>query len=197
MRRAVITVALVAGALVVAAAPGTAGAATTKVELSVAVGPPTTALTVTGSGFKRSETVDVRFDGAALAAVDADGAGTVSARVTIPTEAKPGSRTVIVAGRSSHRTASAAFLVRTDWSQFGFSPAHQRFNPTENVLTADSVGGLHPRWTTRIQDGGIGRPPIVAGGRLIFQSTSAVYGIDAATGARRWTRPILSPAVTA
>jgi len=156
MRRVAILLAL--GALFVPApawaAPG--------VTLSKTVGPPTTALTVTGSGFPASAAVDVYFDTTDEALVVADAGGAFSLPLTVPSTASPGRHWVTAVSRSGGTAAQVSFLVRTDWAMFRYSPAHSGSNPFENVLSPASAGGLGQAWAAPLGSAATGA--VVAAG---------------------------------
>ena len=50
-------------------------------------------------------------------------------------------------GQTSHTSATAAFLVRTDWAQFHFNAANTGYNPYENLISPGNVSGLTQAWT--------------------------------------------------
>src|SRR5205807_2476278 len=79
------------------------------------------------------------------------------------------------------------FLVRTDWTQFGFGPYHTRHNPYENVLSSSNVSALTLDWshTTR---GPIFPSPAVANGVVYVGSgDDKLYALDAVTGTVKWS----------
>ena len=114
--------------------------------------------------------VDLVFDGTTVARPSTDPGGSFSAMFRIPRSATPGGHQVAGMGESSGTTASATFLVRTDWAQVNFDAARTGLNPYENVLSAANVEGLGLKWTA----GAFSevREPVVAGGSC----TSAIRG---------------------
>jgi hypothetical protein len=116
----------VATLVAVFAAPG-AVAAVATIELSATVGPPGTAVIVTGTGFQPGEIVDVFLDERDVTAVAAGNQGrVVDARVELPGGALPGTHWFTVLGRHSGRSAQASFDVTpatwTSWPLLGGDP---------------------------------------------------------------------------
>ncbi len=135
------------------------------VTLSKAVGPPTTALAVSGTNLGAFEAVDVFFDTTDEALASTNGSGAFSGiTITVPTSATPGTHWVTAVGRHSGLSAQASFRVRTDWPQFRFSPKHRGRNPFENVLSPSTVSGLDQDWTG-------------ATGKSIFSSPAVANGV--------------------
>src|SRR5437879_4131830 len=97
-----------------------AWASSASISLSRSVGPPTSRISVSGSGFGSSESVDVRFGATLLGTATTDAVGTFSAKIRIPASAIPGAHTVRARGEISGAVAQATFLVRTDWLQYQF-----------------------------------------------------------------------------
>src|SRR5438067_9444082 len=98
----------------VALGAATPARAALGVTLSLLAGPPTTVVTVSGTGFAANEGVDVFFDttDAALAGTDSTGAFSGVA-ITVPAGALPGKHWVSVEGRHSGLFVQKAFTVRT------------------------------------------------------------------------------------
>jgi len=115
--------------------------------LTVTNGPPGTASTVVGSGFRPTEFVDVFVGTRAVATAAADSFGAFRRAFTVPASTRPGSVPVVVSGRSGRLTASVGFLVHTDWNQWGFGPARQARNPFEDVLSAVNALSLVGKWS--------------------------------------------------
>jgi outer membrane protein assembly factor BamB len=73
----------------------------------------------------------------------------------------------------------------TNWPQFGFTAAGPRYNPFENVLSPTNVSGLTQNFS--FTAGGYASPPVVAAGRVFFNSDDGyVYALNAATGGLLW-----------
>ena len=159
-------------------------AATPTLALSVASGPPGTALTAKGAHFGAGHAVDLLVDRTSVGTAYAGATGSFTARISIPKSARPGRHTVSAV--SGTRSATASFLVRTDWPQYRGDAGRTGANPTENVITASTVRTLKPAWQVRTPDDqGL---VAVAGGAVYLPSATTLTALDAATGATRWTQ---------
>src|SRR4051794_35791985 len=87
--------------------------ATPAVTLAPGVGPPTTAITVSGTGFSASAPVDIYFDVTDMCLAIATAGGTISCTFTAPKDAQPQAHYVSAVQRSPVIGAQAAFVVRT------------------------------------------------------------------------------------
>jgi outer membrane protein assembly factor BamB len=195
LRRSVLALTIVAGALAVLAPPAMASG--TSIALRPKVGPPTTTAKVTGKGFGASETIGITFDQTTVASGASSPSGGFTARFKVPKSATPGEHTVTATGESSGLMAQATFAVRTDWTRFRFDPSNSGDNPYENVLGASNVSTLTQRWSTWTGDGR--SSPAVVHGVVYVGGTSEVLAFNATTGARLWHRDmgngVSSPAV--
>jgi len=162
---------------------------TQAVTLAPKVGPPTAHISVGGSGFPANSAVDVYFDLTDLALVATDSTGSFSKlSIQAPKSALPGTHWVTAIARSNQAAAQTAFKVRTDWSQFGFTPGNTRQNPYENVLDVNSVTGLDLSWSYFNDYFPILSTPAVSGGTLYFGSyDSNLYALNATTGKKLWS----------
>lgn len=158
--------------------------------LSRSSGPPTTRLSVSGTGFAAGETIDVSFGGDELVTVDSDANGTFTgARFRVPASAKPRMHTISAVGRASSLSAEAFFLVRTDWPQYRGGPQRLGFNRFENVLSVANVDRLGRVW---VFDTGVevyASPTVVDG--ILYSGSGFVgpgdtYALDASTGELVW-----------
>jgi hypothetical protein len=123
----------------------TGAAFSQTITLSPTIGPPTTTVEISGSGFSPIAAVTISF-GANSALATADGSGAFSnVAIQAPASALPGPATVSAAPTTG-TGAQATFTVYTDWRQFGFAPNRPGFNPYENELSPTSVGKLVRRW---------------------------------------------------
>jgi outer membrane protein assembly factor BamB len=165
------------------ALPGIALAAP-AVTLSPAVGPPTTRLTATGTGFGANAAVDVFFDAADLCLTFADGTGKATCNFKVPASAQPQQHWVSMMQRSDSTGAQKAFLVRTDWAQFhGRNGQHTGNNPFENTLNTGNVSSLDVLWSAPIGAFGATTSPVVSGGRVYVASLDKnLYAFDALAG---------------
>ncbi|MGA8215775.1 MAG: hypothetical protein WB799_19435 [Candidatus Sulfotelmatobacter sp.] len=129
------------------------------VQLGPAVGPPTTNVLVSGSGFSADASIDIYFNTTFEASALADGSGSFSnVAIQVPSSAVPGNHWVSAVQLSTDTGAKAVFLVQTNWLQFGFTPDNTRNNPYENVLNASTVASILPRWNAGVLTGGAPRP---------------------------------------
>src|SRR5215469_15366795 len=108
-------------------------AAGPHISLSPDHGHPSVSVKVSGSAFGVSETISISFDATAIGTTITKGAGTFTTKITIPGSALPGTHTIQATGSTSGLTASASFLVQTDWPMSGFNSSNKRSNPYENV----------------------------------------------------------------
>jgi outer membrane protein assembly factor BamB len=160
-------------------------AVTLKVD--PASGPPTTPITLSGSGFTPGELVDLRFDAIALATVPAGRTGVFSSSAAVPPSQTPGGHTLTAVGETSGLTAQARYLVRVDWPQFHFDAARTGFNPHEVLLTPDTADDLLRVWTARL-GGAITTSPITIDGRVVVGSTNGLLAaLNPLTGRRLWS----------
>ncbi len=188
-------------------APAAPGA---RIRVSPQVGPPTTRITVKGQGFGPTEVVDLSFDSSPEGTATTDPSGVFSSPLRVPAWAFPGGHTVTATGETSGLSAQAPFTARTDWPMFKFRPDHAGLNPYENVLSPATVSGLQVGWSisaavyaVRATSGaGVWKwsdpqaefiaAPAVWRGRVFFGTdhNGAIYALDAATGAQRWTSQV-------
>lgn len=158
--------------------------------LSKDSGPPTTRISVSGTGFGATETVDLAFGGVDVAAVDTDANGALTGvRIRVPAGAKPGNHTFTARGRASDLVATARFLVQTDWPQYRGAPAHLGFNRYENVLKPANVDRLKLAWTFDTGDEILASPTVVDGVVYAASRMGALHALDAASGDELWSRP--------
>jgi hypothetical protein len=133
--------------LIALAPPGATGAVLDPaISLRPHHGPPTTRTEVHGTGFGPTEEVVITFDAKQVGAAATDGAGSFSTRVIVPGSAKPGRHRVTATGQPSGLSASARFIVRTDWRDFRRDRANSGFNPYENVIRPSNVNRLQAVW---------------------------------------------------
>lgn len=177
-------------------AASAAGSATLSVQPQA--GEPASKVSVSGSGMAAFEEVVLRYDGAALATARANAAGSFEKDgVEIPASALPGRRPLAAVGRSSGTRATALFLVRSNWPQFHRGSFRHGEVPHENVLGPDNVSQLRLLWNVPSGlhvDSAIQGSPVVANGLVFILASDHKQGrllaLDAATGARRWTKPL-------
>jgi outer membrane protein assembly factor BamB len=160
---------------------------TAEIVVSSSTGPPTTMVTVSGTGFGVGEGVDVIFDTTGAALAGADGTGSFGPiTVTVPASTTPGTHSISAEGRQSMLFAQAAFTVATNWPQFRDQPGHHGHNGTENVLSPATVSGMDLDWS--FATGPTSSSPAVANGMVYVGSNdNNVYALDATTGALQWS----------
>src|SRR5580693_1265143 len=134
---------LVAAGMVPAAAAPAASAAGPAITLSPKAGPPTSTVTVSGTGFGAGEAVDVYFDTTdeTLAIARPDGSFSGVA-IGVPASAPPGTHYISAVSRATDQGAQDTFTVRANWAQYRYSGKHTGANPYENVLSPATVPGI-------------------------------------------------------
>jgi outer membrane protein assembly factor BamB len=168
--------------------------AQSTITLSRKIGPPTSTLSVSGTGFQPDIGVDIYFDNhdEALAVTDANGQFSPT-RIAVPPAATPGRHLISAIGRNSGGAAQSRFVVNTDWSQVGFSPAQTNSNPYENVLNTRNVNRLDLLWFTYFGSDGNGpesSPPTSYEGRVYVTYVGPSGELDAInelTGVGDWS----------
>src|SRR5262249_54013497 len=118
--------------------------------LSPSVGPPTSSVKVSGTGFGASETVSVAFDQQQVGTAATSASGAFSTTVKVPATAQPGAHAVGASGQTSRLSAQAPFTVRTDWPRFRFNQNHTGVQPFENILNAANVPMLQLAWQAQL-----------------------------------------------
>ena len=184
--RAFVAVAAVAATLlVVQAAP--AAAVTTSITLKPSAGPPTSKVTVTGTGFGASETVAVHFSGIQRATATTSSTGTFSATFRVPKSALPGKHPVTATGQASGRSATKNFLVQTNWAQFHFDAVNSGLNPYENVISAAKVSGLTTAWSKKSIGSVASSPAVYNGVVYVGAEFGGLNAYRATSGTLLWT----------
>src|SRR5882724_8810176 len=156
-------------------------------SLSSLTGPPTTTVTVSGTGFTASALVDIYFDTTDLCLTIAGGTGNIRCVIQIPKDAQPQTHWISAVQRSTSIGAQKSITVRTDWAQFhGRDAKHTGFNPFENTLNTSNVANLDTLWRAPIASvAGYGTysTPVVAGGKVYIGSQDGkLYAFLAKTG---------------
>src|SRR6476620_6162281 len=115
-----------------------------------------------------------------------DSFGAFRRAFTVPASTRAGSVPVVASGRSGRLTASAGFLVHTDWNQWGFGPARLARNPLENVLSAANVSTVVAKWSvTKGANEALGAP-VVAGGLVFVSGPPGLFALRTSSGADAW-----------
>lgn len=173
-------------ALVTLLVTGVASAAT--VTLHDTKGPPTAKFTATGAGFTAGEAVTFTFAPGGTQTVTAGGDGAAMTTFTAPAGTVPGKYPVTAKGATSTLTASAVFLVRTNWAQARFGERRAGVNPFENLVNPANVASLATAFEQPCGGGASWQTPTVASGRVYVGSRDgAVCAINKATGRALWT----------
>jgi PQQ-like domain/PQQ enzyme repeat len=150
-------------------------------------GPPTTNVTVSGSGFGPSEQVAVTFGGTALPLAPTDSKGVFQATpYQLPSQALPGTQAVTALGQTSGLSAAASFLVNTDWATMHDDLTRSGLNPYENVLNSGNVSGLTTAWSYATGNLISSSPTEVDGVVYIGSADANLYALNATTGALIW-----------
>jgi len=158
------------------------------ISLSPKSGPPTTKLSISGSGFSPNSAVDIYFDITDEILVITDGTGALpKSTLKTPASAVPGQHWVSAVQRSTGTGSQAAFTVSTNWSQVGFDPAHRGWNPYENVLNTGNVGSLDLLWMNNFGLS-VASSTSVVGSRVYFAANIYDYvAANASNGSSVWT----------
>lgn len=173
-------------ALVTLLVTGVASAAT--VTLHDTKGPPTATFTATGAGFTAGEAVTFSFTPGGTHTVSAGGDGSAVTTFTAPAGTVPGKYPVTAKGATSAQSASAVFLVRTNWAQARFGERRAGVNPFENLINPANVGLLTAVFEQPCGAGASWQIPTVASGRVYIGSRDGkICAINKATGIALWT----------
>jgi eukaryotic-like serine/threonine-protein kinase len=193
--RALGVAALLAGSLVLAAVPAPARpAALSSAALTLPKddGHPTGEYGVRGAGFGSGDVVSVRFDTAVVASALASMSGSFAATFAVPRLATPGPHLLTATGSPSGRTASATFVVRTNWEQFHFSDSHDGVNPYEFLLGRTNVSALRLAWATQtdvssLWVAGVNSPVVFDGFVYVTNTEGRVLALRESDGAVAWS----------
>jgi outer membrane protein assembly factor BamB len=154
-------------------------------KLTPASGHPNQSATITGSGFGKSEAIDIYVDTVDTALLVSSTTGTFTGSVQIPATAQPGKHYVTAIGRKSGDAAQGIFTATTAWTEQGFGAAHLGWNPYENTLNANNVGSLGILW--QIPSGGLGGAPAVVSGRVFVGTNAGLQAVSTLNGSKLWT----------
>jgi outer membrane protein assembly factor BamB len=167
-------------------APSLAGAtADPIVALAPASGPPTTPVSVTGTGFESKERLRISFSGKLVARATANKKGSFSSSIDVPKSAKPGDHTINTKGDQGSE-AKAVFTVQVDWAQLGFEPSHSANNPYERVLSPKTLPHLRQRWAFSLPVASQSSPAVVDGIVYVGDTGDDFYAIRASDGSQLW-----------
>lgn len=191
LRCLLVALALLAPVLVVGTQAVPAQAATAAIKIKPPSGPPTTKVSVSGTGFGTTEAVVVDFGTTKVASATTTSTGAFSTSFKVPAAAQPGSDPVTAIGQTSGDTATTHFLVRTNWSFLRFGVTGAGYNPFENVLGQSNVGNLKAVWSEPSNQLSYepASPPADYNGVLYTSSGLAGFNLDAyspTSGALLW-----------
>jgi outer membrane protein assembly factor BamB len=150
---------------------------------------PGTSIIASGTGFIAGESVQLYLDsstGTPLTTTNADSNGNISASVALPTSTTPGAHTIIGVGQTSLQSLSASLAIDTAWGDFGFDPAHHRYNPNEYGLNTSNVANLKSKWTAPTASGLRGSPIYANGTVYMGTYDGSLKAYNANTGAMKW-----------
>ena len=167
-------------------------AAGPSITLTPASGPPTTAVSITGTDFGANEQVTITFDGAGVDQASTSAVGNFSSTFFVSQSTAPGAHVVQATGQTSGDTAKARFLVRTNWLSYDGNISttnipDTRFNQYENTINTTNASQLQVFWTATTTGIISSSPAIVNGVAYIGGQDGFVYAVDAATGKIIWT----------
>jgi len=137
-----------------------------------------------------SETVSITFDATPVGTAVTNSVGAFKTKITIPGSALPGTHIIASTGNTTGLTASASFLVETDWSMIGYNSSHMRVNPYENVLSPTSVSGLVQDWSITTLNGSGSEDSVISDGIIYFYANPGLVAVNAATGSLLWSKSI-------
>ena len=159
----------------------------------VASGPPSSTITVNGQNFGDAENVTISMGTTQVNAQSL--AGAFSTTLTISGATLPATYTVKAVGGTSGRTATAPFLVQTNWSNFGFDSQRSHYNPYENILTTSNVNSqsLKLKWSYSTLNNVTTSPAVADGYIYIASADHKLYAFNAKTGKKHWYFDAKSP----
>jgi hypothetical protein len=160
------------------------GAATANADTTLSVtppsGPPTTIVTLDGTGFSASEKVDLSVGSKIFGNATADGLGNFTVEAKVPRSLQPGPYNVKATGETSGSVAQQSFTVATDWAMFKGGPARVGVNPFENIINTSNAKFLTLSWVGVMGDlVDFSSPAIVDGVVYIGSFDGKLYAFDA------------------
>lgn len=154
------------------------------ITMTPASGPPTTALTVKGTGYPAGAVVDIYFDTGAKCLVLASGTGTWTCRFRADKQAQPGQHFITAVQRSTGTGLQKAFLVRTNWTHWQFDGSRAGFNPYENTISPENAHALTLKWRVPLAAPSWSQP-IIANGRVyVVTKNGRLHARNATTGVK-------------
>jgi len=154
------------------------------ITVTPTVGPPTTKITVKGTGFTASKAVDVYFDTVSLCLAGTNSAGAFSCTIKVPDMAQPTGHWVSAVSRVTGVFAQKKFTVRSNWPMRGNTPGRSGYNRYENALSVYNAAGLSRLWKKVLGDKVLGSSPAVVNNVVYVGSIDGkIYAFNATTGA--------------
>jgi outer membrane protein assembly factor BamB len=101
---------------------------------------PGASINVSGSGFAPGEAVSIALAGATLATPSADGSGSFSTAVPIPSNSAFGVSTLTATGNASGLSSATPVDVLNDWTSSGNGGLHQSYEPNDQTWNVHIVG---------------------------------------------------------
>lgn len=81
------------------------------------------------------------------------------------------------------------------WYQPGQGPNRSSYNPSETEIGAGNVADLTEQWTADTDGTVVGSPVVSNVGVHVRDNAESFYGLDIATGERRWTHHLENPGI--
>ncbi|HUO15849.1 MAG TPA: PQQ-binding-like beta-propeller repeat protein [Verrucomicrobiae bacterium] len=145
-------------------------------------GPPTSNVSVVGSGFPAYTVVDIYFDTTDEALATTSNAGAFTFEIGVPASALPGIH-YVTAVSFTGEAAQTYFIVNTAWAQFHFAANHRGLNSYENVLDPTTVSNLDLSWNYLTGNAVFSSPALFFGSALYVGSEDGnVYLLNSLSG---------------
>jgi len=152
----------------------------TTLSVTPPSGPPTTRVTLDGSGFSPGETVDLSVGSNVFGKAIADGLGDFTVSAKVPRAFQPGPYTVKATGEASGSSAQQTFTVATNWPTFRGTSLGLGLNPFENTINADNAKFLGLAWQGLMGDlVDFSSPAVVDGVVYVGSFDGSLYAFDA------------------
>jgi len=165
----------------------TSAAFSQTITLEPKIGPPTSTVEVSGSGFAPGVSIQIYFGHTDEASTTADASGSFSnVAIQVPASDIPSVRTITALPASGHE-AQTTFTVYTDWRQSGFSFDRTGFNPYENVLNPSNVAGLGRLWSFNTLNPVGSSLALADGAAYVVAGGHYVYAMDVPSGIQLWS----------
>lgn len=153
---------------------------------------PGATVTVTGSGYTKSEPITISFLGQTLVSITATAKGNIAGtKVKIPSNAVFGQTSLTARGTTSLRSATAAVTVGNSWDQAGYNAGHSGFEPNDGVLydLVHPGGNIFVDLAWHYQSGAPvdTSPAVVDGVAYVANTAGQLIAIDVHNGAPIWT----------